>query len=357
MRTSLLQLMFILVSLLTGAAQAADFEQEKLHNWHQWRGPLANGFAPEADPPTTWGSESNVRWKVAVPGQGESTPIVWQNRIFLTTAIETDREEEMPPAEQAEAPGGNPFRIERPTHYYQFVVLCFDRATGKVIWQKVVTEAVPHEGHHKDHGYASASPVTDGQFVYASFGSRGIYCFDMDGNQKWDRQLGKLRMYRFFGEATSPVLDGDALLVNWDHEGDSFLYSLDTRTGKTRWQVPREPGTSWSTPLVVDVAGRKQIVVNSNKKARGYDFATGDVLWECGGQTRAIIPCPVAYRGKAFLMSGYPESALFAVPLDSQGDITGTDKIAWSRTATRPIVRPRSWSKANSISTSRIPRS
>jgi outer membrane protein assembly factor BamB len=116
MRTSLLPLLSILVSLLTAAAQAADFEQEKLHNWHQWRGPLANGFAPEADPPTTWGAESNVRWKVAVPGQGESTPIVWQNRIFLTTAIETDRQEEMPPAEQAEAPGGNPFRIERPTH-------------------------------------------------------------------------------------------------------------------------------------------------------------------------------------------------------------------------------------------------
>ena len=333
MRTTLL---LALVSFLPGAALAADFEQEKLHNWHQWRGPLANGFAPEADPPTTWGPDSNVHWKVAVPGQGESTPIIWQDRIFLTTAIETEREEEKPPAETAEAPGGNPFRIERPTHYYQFVVQCFDRATGKLLWQKVVTEAVPHEGHHKDHGYASPSPVTDGQFVYASFGSRGIYCFDMAGNLQWDRNLGKLHMYRFFGEATSPVLEGNTLLVNWDHEGDSFLYALDARTGKTRWQAPREPGTSWSTPLVVDFAGRKQIVVNSNKKARGYDFATGDVLWECGGQTRAIIPCPVEYDGKVFLMSGYPESALFAVPLDSNGDITGTDKIAWSRTSDTP---------------------
>ncbi len=143
-------------------------------------------------------------------------------------------------------------------------------------------------------------------------------------------------MYRFFGEATSPVLEGDTLLVNWDHEGDSFLYALDARTGKTRWQTPREPGSSWSTPLVVDDAGHKQVVVNSNKKACGYDFATGKVLWECGGQTLAIIPCPVAYDGKVFLMSGYPQSALYAVPLDSKGDVSGTDKIAWSRTSDTP---------------------
>ena len=201
MRTTLL---LALVSYLSGAAFAADIEQEKLHNWHQWRGPLANGFAPEADPPTTWGPDSNVRWKAAIPGQGQSTPIVWQNRIFLTTAIETDREEEKPPAETAEAPGGNPFRIEHPTHYYQFVVQCYNRAAGNLLWQKVVTEAVPHEGHHLDHGYASPSPVTDGQFVYASFGSRGIYCFDMVGKLQWDRKLGNLHMYRFFGEATSP---------------------------------------------------------------------------------------------------------------------------------------------------------
>jgi outer membrane protein assembly factor BamB len=329
-------LLLAIVSFVSGAALAADFEHEKLHNWNQWRGPLANGFAPDADPPTTWGPDSNVRWKVAVPGQGESTPIVWQNRIFLTTAIETDREEEKSPAEAAEAPGGNPFRIERPTHYYQFVVQCLDRAAGKLLWQKIVTEAVPHEGRHKDHGYASPSPVTDGQYVYASFGSRGIYCFDMDGNLQWDRNLGKQFIYRFFGEATSPALSGNTLFVVWDHEGDSFLYALDARTGKTRWQAPREPGSSWTTPLVVDYDGRKQVVVNSNKKARGYDFATGDVIWECGGQTRAIIPCPVAYDGKVFLMSGYPESALFAVPLDAKGDITGTEKIAWSRMSDTP---------------------
>jgi outer membrane protein assembly factor BamB len=234
-------LFFVLLATLSWPALAGDFEQNRRDNWHQWRGPEANGFAPNADPPITWGPETNVKWKVEVPGQGESSPIVWGDRVLVTTAIETDRKEEKPPAEAPEAPGGNPFRIERPTNYYQFVVLCYDRKSGKPLWQQVATEQVPHEGHHKDHGFASPSPVTDGRHVYTSFGSRGIYCWDMDGKLKWSRDLGDLHMYRFFGEGSSPVLDGQTLIVNWDHEGDSFLNALDTRTGERTWQVQREP--------------------------------------------------------------------------------------------------------------------
>jgi outer membrane protein assembly factor BamB len=324
---------FLTLALLAALACplfADDFEANRTRNWHQWRGPQGNGFAPDADPPLEWGPDKNVKWKVPVPGQGDSTPIVWGDRVFLTSAISTDRQEDKPPAEVPEAPGGNPFKIERPTNYHQFVVLCYDRPTGRLLWQRVATEQVPHEGHHKDHGFASPSATTDGNLVYTSFGSRGIYCWDMDGSPRWNRDLGDQSIYRLFGEATSPVLEGDTLIVNWDHEGDSFLYALDAKTGKTKWQVPREPHTSWSTPLVVNYQGRKQIVVNSNSLARGYDFETGKVLWECGGQTRAIIPCPVVFENLVFLMSGYPGSALVAVPLDSMGDITGTDKIAWT---------------------------
>jgi outer membrane protein assembly factor BamB len=329
-------LFFGLALALAWPACAGDFEENRRGNWHQWRGPEGNGFAPTADPPVTWGPDKHVKWKVAVPGKGESTPIVWGDRIFITTAIATDRQEEKPPEESPEAPGGNPFRIERPTTYHQFVALCYDRASGKELWRRTATQQVPHEGHHKDHGYASPSAVTDGQFVYTSFGSRGIYCWDMEGKLRWDRDLGDLRMYRFFGEGSSPVLDGQTLIVNWDHEGDSFLYALDAKTGETKWQVPREPHSSWSTPLVVESGGRKQIVVNSNSKARGYDFETGKVLWECGGQTRAIIPCPVVHEGLVYLMSGYPGSALVAVPLDATGDISGSEKIAWSRNQDTP---------------------
>ena len=334
MRTTLLM---ALMSALVLPAFGGDFDENRRSNWHQWRGPEANGFAPTADPPTTWDEETNVKWKVAIPGKGESTPIVWGHRVFITTAIETERQEEQPPDETAEAPGGNPFRIKRPTRYHQFVLQCYDRQSGKLLWQRIATEQVPHEGHHRDHGLASPSPVTDGQFVYASFGSRGIYCWDLKGNPRWNRDLGDLRMYRFFGEGSSPALDGETLIVNWDHEGDSFLYALDARTGETKWQVARgEEGSSWSTPLVVEFNGRKQVVVNSNTKARGYDFDSGEVLWECGGQARAIIPCPVVREGLVYLMSGYPTSALVAVPLDASGDITDTDKIAWSRNRDTP---------------------
>jgi hypothetical protein len=266
-------LLFGLAAVLCGPVYAGDFEQKRLDNWHQWRGPEGNGFAPRANPPVSWGPEMNVKWKVAVPGKGESSPIVWGDRLFITTAIETDRKEEKPPQEEPEAPGGNPFRIERPTNYHQFVVLCYDRNSGKLLWQRVATEQVPHEGHHKDHGYASPSAVTDGQFVYASFGSRGIYCWDMDGSPRWNRDLGDLRIYRFFGESSSPVIDGQTLIVTWDHEGDSFLYALDAKTGETRWQVEREPHTSWSTPLVVDKDGRKQIAGTILKRARSCGSA------------------------------------------------------------------------------------
>ena len=326
----------VLLSLISAPLLAGDFDSDRLDNWHQWRGPQANGFAPNAEPPLTWDQESNIKWKVKLPGHGESTPIVWGDRIFLITAIETDREEEKPPAEIPEAPGGNPFRIDRPTFYHRFVVLCYDRGTGELLWEQLATEQVPHEGHHRDHGYASASPVTDGRNVYVSFGSRGIYCYDMDGNPQWGRDLGDLRMYRFFGEGSSPVLQDDTLIVNWDHEGDSFLYALDARTGETKWQVAREEQSSWGTPLVVERDGKKQIVVNARGKTRGYDFETGDVLWECGGQVLAVIPSPVAFEGLVYCMSGFPGGSMIAIPLDSSGDITESDKIAWSLSSNAP---------------------
>ncbi len=311
MRTTIpFALFLLLASLLPAAAAFGQSDDAWQKNWPQWRGPLANGFSATADPPVEWGPDHNIKWKVAVPGQGESTPIVWNDRIFITTAVETDREQEQPPADNPEAPGGNPFRIQRPTHYYQFVVACHDRATGKLVWQQIATEQVPHEGHHKDHGFASPSPVTDGQLLVTSFGSRGVYCWDLEGKQLWKRDLGPLHMYRFFGEASSPALADGTVFLTWDNEGESALYALDARTGQTRWRTEREPHSSWSTPLVVEHAGRKQVIVNSNSKARGYDFDTGRVLWECGGQTRAIIPCPLVYHGRVFLMSGYPEMRL-----------------------------------------------
>lgn len=226
----------------------------------------------------------------------------------------------------------------RPTHVQQFVVLCLDRATGKTVWQKVAAEKFPHEGHHQTHGFASMSPTTDGRRLYVSFGSRGIYCLDLQGNIVWQRDVGEMRTRAGFGEATSPALWGDALVINWDHEGDSFIACLDANTGDETWRMPRDEPTTWNTPLILERNGVTQVIVNGTNRARSYDLATGKVIWECGGQKTNPIACPVATEDLAFCMTGYRGYALYAIPLDAQGDITDTDKVAWTRESGTPYV-------------------
>jgi outer membrane protein assembly factor BamB len=211
---------------------------EATDNWAQWRGPLGTGVAPDARPPLEWSETKNVRWKTALPGKGHSSPVVWGDRIFLTTAI----------------PSGDPTkpRFVRPgahdnadtTRAHEFVVLCVDRTTGKILWQKTVNKAVPHEGGHLTASFASASPVTDGRHVFASFGSHGLYCLDAAGTLVWEKDLGEMHSKHGHGEGSSPALHGDTLVVNWDHEGESFLVALDKGTGTERWRVPRPEDTS-----------------------------------------------------------------------------------------------------------------
>jgi outer membrane protein assembly factor BamB len=327
---------FVLASLVVLAAaraHAADVAapSAQLQNWGQWRGPVANGVAPLGNPPTTWDENTNVKWKVKIPGKSTASPIVWGDQIILTTAIKTDREIELPPP-PADAPK-NPFNIQRPKNFYQFVVMSVDRRTGATRWQHMAKEEVPHEGHHPDASFASASAMTDGNQIYVSFGSRGVYCYDLAGNQKWSRDLGKMMIYNTFGEGSSPVAHGDSVVVNWDHQGGSFITLLDAKTGETKWKVERDENTSWATPLVVDHNGRTQIIVNGTKRVRSYDLNTGELIWECGGQVLAAIPCPVTDGELVFAMTGYTGNALYAIPLDSMGDITDTDKIAWKRTS------------------------
>lgn len=229
--------------------------------------------------------------------------------------------------------GGQP-----PTNFYQFVVLCLDRNTGETIWQKTATEIVPHEGHHPTGSYASSSPITDGKNLYVWFGSPGLFCYDLDGNLKWQRDLGDFRTAFSFGEGASPALYGDTLVINCDHEGQSFITAIDANTGDPKWRVDRDEGTTWDTPLIVEYDGKAQIVVNASNRARGYDLETGAVLWECGGQASGPIASPVANDKLTFCMTGQRGFALYAIPLDSQGDITGTDKIAWHRDSGTPYV-------------------
>jgi outer membrane protein assembly factor BamB len=208
----------------------------------------------------------------------------------------------------------------------------------------MATEAVPHEGHHPDGSYASASPTTDGKRLFVSFGSRGIYCYDTDGNEKWNRDLGDQKVIFTFGEGTSPVIYRDTVIVNWDHQGGltnkedgSFITALDAETGETRWRTERDETTTWATPILVDYAGKTQLIVHGSKRVRSYNPDTGEEIWACGGQTPSAIPCPVADAENVYCMSGYIGNAIYAIPLSTVGDVTEAakakepEKIAWKR--------------------------
>lgn len=305
-------------------------------------------MAPAANPPVTWSESQNIRWKVKLPGSGTGTPIIWKDRVFVQAAVPaggppTARSAAGRPAEQSgpssrRGGGFGGMRSVQPDRPQRFTLLCLDRRTGKKVWEKVAREELPHEGHHADHGYSSHSPVTDGRYVFAYFGSRGLYCYDFRGALKWSKDLGDMRTRNGFGEGSSPALSGDTIVVNWDHEGDDFIVAMDKATGRERWRRPREEATSWSTPLVVQHGGRPQVVVPASRRVAGYDLASGRLLWESAGLTGNVVPTPVAGHGMVYVTSGFRGNALMAIRLGRQGDLTGTDAIAWSHNRATPYV-------------------
>ena len=358
-----------LILLTLGVASLSLHAADSDQNWPQWRGPKANGTAPSAKPPVTWSETNNIKWKVKLPGSGTATPIIWEKQIFIQTAIPTGKKPQalldkdsfnprlaVAGIPQAEPPppggpggrrrpggpggpgGGGGGRSEKPTEAYQFALLSIDRETGKTQWQKVASEVVPHEGHHRDHGYSSHSPITDGKLVFAWFGSRGLHCYDLAGNLKWEKEFGRMQTRNGFGEGTSPALFGDTLVVNWDHEGEDFIAALDKNTGKELWRNPRDEETTWTTPLIVQHNGKAQVVVPATKRTRSYDLATGKQVWECGGMTGNVVPSPVTGFGMVYAISGFRGAALQAIKLSATGDITGTDAIAWTHGKSTPYV-------------------
>lgn len=324
----------LMTCLLAGAVDAGRSGAEAQHDWPQWRGPLGTGVAPKGQPPVVWSETKHVRWKTAVPGKAHSTPIVWGDRIFLMTAI---------PYGKAVKP-----RIpNRPgahdnlamTHHHEYAVLAVSRKTGKILWQQTVDKGLPHEAGHVSASLASASPVTDGERVFAFFGSRGLHCLDINGKPLWKKNLGEMHTKHGHGEGSSPALHGETLIVNWDHEEQSFLLALDKRTGKQRWRVARTEDTSWSTPIIVEHAGRAQVIVPGTNRLRGYDLASGAVLWECAGLSSNVVASPVSANGVVYAGSSYETRNLLAIRLDgAKGDITGTKQVLWSRRRGCPYV-------------------
>jgi outer membrane protein assembly factor BamB len=331
-----LPISILILAMLAGGASAGQAQD----NWPTWRGPLASGVAPTGNPPLAWSETQNIRWKAPIPGKGTSSPIVWDDKIFFLTAIETDRVGQ-PPAAAAKADPNAPAPFhggKTPKNVYKFDLVCLDRATGKVLWEQTTREEVPHEAHHPDHGYASYSPVTDGKLLWASFGSRGVHCYDLDGNHKWSRDLGRLRIKMAFGEGSSPALAGNALIVVMDQEDDSFIYALNKDTGETLWKQRRDEDTSWATPAIAEVNGKLQAITSATKLIRCYDVATGDLVWQCGGQTQNVIPSPIVSDGMVFCTSGFRGSELQAIELGHTGDLTGTAAVRWQVSKATPYV-------------------
>ena len=320
--------------LLAAGAAAVEGPAARDGSWPGWRGPLGTGAAPDADPPVEWSEARNLRWKARLPGGGHSTPVVWGDRVFVTAAVPYG--ESLTPA-YSRLPGAHD---ERPvTQRHRFVVLALSRATGRVLWQRVVRDDLPRAGGHYTASLASPSPASDGEHLVASFGSHGLYALDLQGELLWEVDLGPMAPLHGHGEGSSPALFGGTVVVNWDHEGESFLAAFDKGTGALRWKAPREPASSWTTPIVAEAGGRPQVVVSGSRAVRAYDLVDGGLIWECPGlSTENVVATPVAGFGLVFAGSSYDRQAVLAIPLQPAAGESGRRKAAWSRTRGAPYV-------------------
>jgi outer membrane protein assembly factor BamB len=302
--------------------------------WPQWRGPGGVGVASDSGVPVAWDLEHDLLWKTEIEGRGLSSPVIWGDRLFLTTAIEGEV------IAGAKAPvhmmNGEPFKHPDSVgsdRSHTFVVLALDGTSGEVLWRKVAYEGRVYDDRHKQSSYASPTPATDGERVYAYFGSQGVYAYDFEGALQWSRDIGDIRTVGM-GVGSSPVLYEDLVLIQAD-SGDgesSALVALDKRTGEEAWRVPRAVEVSWSTPLLVtDTSGRTQLVTNGNQLIVSYDPGTGREIWRVKGLESNAIHTPLAAgAGMVVLTAGYPRKVTAAVKLDLEGDHSQEDAWAWS---------------------------
>jgi outer membrane protein assembly factor BamB len=299
-------------------------------DWPRWRGPHNDGMA-RGDAPLEWNDTKNVAWRVPIPGRGFSSPVIWGDKIFITTAVPTKANPVPEAPEPERGSGRGPGGGAGVGQEHKFVVLCLNRQNGKVVWEQVARVATPHEGYHRRYGsFASNSPVTDGKYLYAFFGSHGLYCYDLSGKLAWSKDFSPMRMRLQFGEGVAPVVDDDRLYLKFDQEQGSYMVALDKRNGKELWRVTRDEVSSWSPPLVVTHNGRKQVVVSASNKVCSYDPATGKLIWECSGLGSNVIPAPVILGDVVYVMSGHRSPNLPAIRLGREGNLTGSDAIVWT---------------------------
>jgi outer membrane protein assembly factor BamB len=330
------------VAILGSAALSAA-------NWPQWRGPGGQGISRETQLPASWSPQQNIAWKAEVPGRGHSAPVVWNDRIFLTTAIEG---EVVPGAKAVEhIDSGKPFLHPDSVgadkkHTYK--VLAYDGKTGKLLWEQSAWEGVPFDNRHRRSSYASPSVATDGSLVFAYFGAEGVFAYDMNGKPAWKANVGKVKTLGL-GAASSPVIFQDLLVLQCDDDegSESAIVALDLKTGKERWRTKRPVQVSWSTPVLVNVqAGpgspaRTELVTNGTEWIVAYDPATGKELWRTTGVQSNAIHTPIVGDGVVVVTAGFPAKKTIAIKPGGSGDITNTDRILWTYTkGTAYVVSP-----------------
>lgn len=321
----------LLVFVFIGGLRA---QSPELTSWPQWRGPIHTGTALFGNPPVNFATDGHLKWRTEIPGRGNATPIVWEDKIIVLTAVPTNEK----PADGTAA-SANAMAPSVAETILEFRVILLNRNNGETIWSRSVARELPHEGTHELGSWASNSPSTDGEHIFAYFGSRGLYCLDFEGNVIWQKRFGKSEKHMSFGEGDSPFLYGDRIFVLWDHQGESFIVALDKRTGEELWRAQRDEVTSWSTPLVVDVNGRLQVITNAPNQVRSYDFESGEVIWYSTGMTRNVIPNPIYSDGILYVMSGFRGSALQAIDIAiAKGDITDSNVILWTYNQDTPYT-------------------
>ena len=348
-------------------------------SWPNWRGPHGNGSSLTAKPPTKWDESSGVLWKSSIDGEGSSTPIVWDQQVIVLSALKTDRTDPDDPAviafaseRDVRAPGPVTRRVPGaarsldvadmmggsrdsrrddrsggqkspppPINLYQFLVSSFDLKTGAKNWQVSVVEEVPHEAGHVTNNFASCSPSTDGESIFIFWGSRGIFCLDMQGKRLWSADLGRKYTrtpFGQFGEGASAAIHKGLLVVPWDHESESYVAALDTQNGDLKWKSGRKEKSTWATPTIVEFAGQTQVIMNG-KSVRSYDLLDGSLLWECDDQTDNAIPTPVVYGQNVIVMSGFGRAACYSISLLSRGNVSRNPEfVNWSYNFSTPYV-------------------
>jgi outer membrane protein assembly factor BamB len=296
-------------------------------DWPGWRGPNQNGISPLKDLPTSWSADRNIAWKTPIHGKGHSSPVVWGNRVFLTTDIEGE------PVTGFVAPKhrafGRPFRNPDSVpanHKHALHVLCYDANTGKQLWDRVVYDGMMYDEIHKSVDYAAATPVVDGKFVYAAFGAEGFYKLDFNGNLIWKADLGKIDTVGL-GYGSSPILFEDKVVVLADQDDGekSFMAALSAADGKVVWKITRKIASSWTTPVLVE----KQLIVTGSENVMAYDPRDGKELWKSEGVEGVVIHTPVWGHGMLIASVGFPGKKTIGIRLNPA---EGEDRIAWRYT-------------------------